>query len=192
MDSGIFREVIVSTDDAEIADVARRYGASVSLRPAHLSGDAAPVATACEHVLQEVMAKGEGCDLLCLLYATAVLVSAEDLRQAYALMAQGELERLVSVCELPVHPFKALRLEAGRVTPQFPEQFRAQTQSMPHLVVHNGAFAWARCSAFLKEPRFVGPNTGAFSMPWWRSVDIDTPSDWERAEQLAQMLRGSD
>jgi CMP-N,N'-diacetyllegionaminic acid synthase len=174
--------VVVSTDDAEIADAARAAGATVPfLRPAALAADDTPGIDPVLHALDEL----PGFDTVLLLQPTSPLRSTADIDAALALKAATAAPSVVSVSEPATHPYWVYAIGPdGRMVPLIDQQKAPRRQDLPAVHALNGALYLADSAWLQSGRRFVDANTRAFIMPPERSVDIDTPLDWLIAEAL--------
>lgn len=180
-DSGLFEHVFVSTEDAEIADVARRYGAEVIERPAEIAQDRSTVVQVCLHALAAV----PDIQILCCIYATAVFLKSSTLLSSYEqLIGDPNADFVMGVSGYEHHPVQALKADAqGNLSYMWPEWRGVQSQQYPNLVVSNGAFYWARREALIREKTFYGQRLKGFVMPPEQVSDIDTPHDLDRIIQ---------
>ncbi|MBC7505786.1 MAG: acylneuraminate cytidylyltransferase family protein [Sandarakinorhabdus sp.] len=176
--------VMVSTDDEEIAEIARAAGAIVPfLRPAELARDATPGLDPVLHALDGL----PGYDSVVLLQPTSPLRGAADIDAALALKAATGAASVVSVTEPATHPYWVYSLDAdGRMAPLIDAAKGARRQDLPVVHALNGAMYLADAGWLRAGRRFVDADTRAFVMPPERSVDIDTPFDWLIAEALLQ------
>lgn len=184
-ESGQFSDVVVSTDDREIADVARAHGARVSARSPELATDTARVLDACLDFLRREREDGRDHRVLCCLYATAPLRRPEDIVGTVGLLdAQCQFAMAVTTFDLPVH--QALAQEAsGRLAPLLPDLVNLRSQDAPPIVVDNGSTYAVDVRAFEQEQTFYGTSLRGWRMPRDRSIDIDTAEDLERALWVA-------
>ena len=184
LESGIFDTVMVSTDDAEIAEVARAYGAEVPfMRSEATSNDYATTADVLREVLGEYKARGREFDTMCCLYPTAPFVRASELKEAAAMIEAGATS-VFPVTSFDFPPLRGLLLNGdGSLEYAFPEYAKTRSQDLPEMVHDCGRFYFARVADYL--------DTGTFAMRGCRALridpryvqDIDTPDDWEIAEQ---------
>lgn len=187
LNSGVLERVIVSTEDEEIARVGEAAGAEVLLRPAELASDSARVRDVCVHVIEE-LSRERAIDCFCVLTATSALRTAEDIRRSFELLQTG-FDYVSSVTEYFFYPHAALvEDEAGRLHYQWPEIAHAKGQELPNFVVENGAISWCRTEQFMRDRELMGSNTGAYRMPKYRSIDIDTPEDFQAMKALHRYL----
>lgn len=177
-DSRLFDEICVSTEDDEIAEVARHWNASVIARPRDLAGDRSTVVQVCLHVLDALAEQGVMVDIFCCIYATAAFITPEDLSASLRLLdddPKGDVVMGTSVYE--THPVKALKREGGYWARMWPEFGGTQSQFYPRLVASNGTLYWARTAAFRAQRTFYVERLKCYDLPRSRAVDIDTPED---------------
>lgn len=191
LQSGCFDQVVVSTDDAEIADVARQYGAQVPfMRPATLSDDHTGTTAVVAHAIDWFAAQGQMPEQVCCLYATAPFVSAEDLRRGLAELTETGSDYAFSVTSYAFPIQRAIRVTpAGRVEMFNPEYFHTRSQDLEEAYHDAGQFYWGRASAWLADKMIFGPTSTPVILPRHRVQDIDTPEDWLRAEWLFKAMQ---
>lgn len=173
--TGLFDQIYVSTEDAEIAEIAKHYGAEVIERPPQIAEDRSTVVQVCFHAL----ATHPEIDLMCCIYATAVLLEPETIAAAYKLLGgEPEADFVMGVSEYEHPPVQALKADDhGYLSYMWPEWRGIQSQFHPHLVVSNGTFYWARRPALLEEKTFYGRRLRGFTVPSVQVSDIDTQED---------------
>ena len=184
--SGLLDAVVVSTDDAEIAEVARQAGAQVPfLRPAALAQDNTPGIDPVLHALGAL--PGYGAVLL--LQPTSPLRSTADIDACLHLAHGRRAVSVVSVSEPDAHPHWTYHLGADETLQPFVDAAPvARRQDLPPVFALNGALYYAQTDWLLRGERLVAPETLAYRMPRERAVDIDTPLDWQFAELLLKAL----
>jgi pseudaminic acid cytidylyltransferase len=172
---GFFDRVYVSTEDAEIAEVAERHGAVVITRPPEIAADRSTVVQVCLHAL-EVLPQ---VDLLCCIYATAVLLRPESIMAGYQMMCdESETDFVMGISEYEHPPVQALKENKdGYLSYMWPEWRGVQSQFHPRLVVSNGAVYWARRQALLNEQTFYGKRLKGLRIPASQVSDLDTQQD---------------
>jgi pseudaminic acid cytidylyltransferase len=190
-ESALFDRVLVSTDSAEIAAVAREWGAEAPFtRPPELSDDHTPIVPVLLHALDWL---GEHCgrpDLFCCVCATAPFIRASDLRDGLELLRGTGATTVVSVTSFEYPIFRALRVEVdGRLRMYWPEHLNTRSQDLPASYHDAGQFYWARTRPFISEQKLFSDHAVPIVLPRSRVQDIDTPEDWERAEAMAAALR---
>lgn len=184
LSSGVFSKVIVSSEDAEITDVAKQAGAEVHFRSESLAQDRSTVVEVCEDVLL-----AEECDNFCCVYATTGLLSPETVRgSAQAFLEDSQANTLMGVSEFNYSPVQALEIDENCYAKMlFPEFMKVQSQFHPTTRVSNGTFYWARKDSFLKERTFYSEKLKVFDVPDSEVCDLDTPEDYEK---LLKMFKG--
>lgn len=189
--SGCFDQVIVSTDDAEIADVALQYGATVPfMRPEELSDDHTGTIPVIRHAIQWLTAQGQKIDQVCCLYATAPFVTAEDLRCGLETLQSNVCDYSFSVTSYAFPIQRAIRLnDQGRVEMFNPEHFNTRSQDLGEAFHDAGQFYWGRSEAWLQGKFIFGPDSLPVLLPRYRVQDIDNAEDWERAEWLFKAMQ---
>ena len=188
LDSGLFDQVVVSTDDAEIADVARAHGAEVPfLRPAQLADDFTGTAAVIVHALQQLPAF----DYACCVYATAPLLQVRYLREGFELLEQHPDKSFAfSVCNFGFPVQRALTLDGqGALTALYPEFRDTRSQDLSEAFQDAGQFYWGRSDAWLRGEVVYSPASLPVILPRHLVQDIDTPEDWKRAEYLYAALK---
>ncbi len=185
-ESALFEDVIVSTDDPEIAEVSRAAGALVPFtRPAHLADDHTGTTPVITHAVQAIDALGWSFDAACAVYPTAVLLTPGDLRAGLSLLREAGTEYVLSA-QAYSHPVeRAFRTRAdGRIEMRWPEYRDVRTQDLEPAVYDAGAFYWGTAEAWRDGRSIYTGATRALVLPADRLQDIDTPDDWARAERL--------
>lgn len=174
--------VVVSTEDAEIAEVARDWGAEVPfVRPTELAADETPGIDPVLHAISMLSQY----DAVLLLQPTSPLRATADIEGLLALARQRGAPAIVSVCESEDHPNWMYRIDGGgRLEPLLAEPVAARRQDLPPVYALNGAIYYARTEWLQQHRGFIGPETLGYPMPGERSVDIDGPLDWRLAELL--------
>ena len=177
--------VVVSTDGAEIANIARDYGADVPfLRPVHLATDTAPTEDVALHCLDQLEKEGSTYDLLALLQPTSPLRTGEDVDAALELLGDRDAEAVVSVCKAEHGALLVNTLPADGDMSGFlrPEAMRTPRQALGRYYRINGAIYAARCARLRSGGWFFGPGSYAYVMPRERSVDVDEEYDLRVAD----------
>jgi len=191
LQSGCFDQVIVSTDDQEIAEVARQYGATVPfMRPAELSDDHTGTVPVIQHAIEWVNAQGQSVEQACCLYATAPFVSAEDINRGLDILNATQSDYAFSVTSYAFPIQRAIRLNGeGRVQMFNPEHFNTRSQDLEEAFHDAGQFYWGTADAWLKGRMIFGAGSVPVPLPRHRVQDIDTPEDWVRAEWLFKAMQ---
>jgi pseudaminic acid cytidylyltransferase len=193
LESGCFDRVLVSTDDAGIAELARAAGAEAPfLRPGELSGDHVATIPVIAHAVDWLRAHGEDPDSVCCIYATAPFVSPDDLRRGLRLLEETDCDYAFSATRYPSPIQRAFRLlPDGRVEMFHPELFNARSQDLEDAYHDAAQFYWGRAAAWTNNIPVFSRGAQAIVVPRSRVQDIDTPEDWEIAERMFAALRRS-
>jgi len=180
--------VIVSTDDEEIADVARGWGAEVPfIRPAELAGDKSAHIPVVRHAVDWIENHGGvSPDFVLLLQPTTPFRTSQDIEGAVHLILKERCDSVISVCEAATHPFLARRvLQDGRMMDFVePQEGYLARQALPPAYALNGAIYLVRRDVLMERNTFQTRDTRAYIMPPERSMDIDTPWDLHLANLI--------
>ncbi len=190
--SGCFERIIVTTEDQEVAEIALREGAEVPfVRPTELADDYAGTGPIVRHALQWLAEHGCSPELACCLYATAPMVSTDDLvRGMRELQASPKKQYAFSVTCFPFPIQRAIRItDDGGVEPFQPECIPMRSQDLEEAYHDAGQFYWGRTAAFLRGLSVFSRHSIPVILPPHRVQDIDTPEDWIRAEYLYRALQ---
>lgn len=186
--AGVFDEIMVSTDDEEIADAARSAGASVPFfRSARTAGDYASTDDVIMEVLTAYREAGQEFSSFCCIYPTAPFLSGARLRSAMELLKEAD-------CVMPVVPFSyppqrgLLINKNGFVERQFPEYATARSQDLPKIYHDCGQFYACRTDAFLRAGTTDVERLLPLILSELEVQDIDTIEDWELAEMKYKLL----
>ncbi|MFH0934732.1 MAG: pseudaminic acid cytidylyltransferase [Pseudomonadota bacterium] len=193
-ESGCFDHVIVSTDDAEIAEVASSYGAEVPfMRPSQLSDDYTGTIPVIAHAIDWMSQNVAPVELACCIYATAPFVSAEHLQRGLSMLLETGSDYAFSVTSYAFPIQRAIRIMPdSRVEMFSPEQFNTRSQDLEEAWHDAGQFYWGRTAAWLAGKPIFSRDAVAVPLPRHRVQDIDTPEDWERAELMFMALQARD
>lgn len=195
MESGCLDRVIVSTDDSEIAAVAKDAGAEVPfLRPAELARDDTPSLAVVTHLVEALATQGWEAETITLLQPTSPFRTGTDIRACHELRLQNEASAAVSVVECETHPAWAfMQDEAGRLQSYLPGPMPTRRQDLLPAFRPNGAIFMITRARLDRGGTFYGADTLAYVMPPERSIDIDTPWDLRLARLLsADNIRADD
>jgi N-acylneuraminate cytidylyltransferase len=190
--SGLFERIIVSTDDAEIAEVSKQWGAEVPFtRPAELSNDFAATTEVIGHAAQWAIDQALDLESVCCIYATAPFVQVEDIQRGCDALDSGDWDYAFTVTDFAAPIFRSFKqTEQGGLEMFFPEHFGTRSQDLPVALHDAGQFYWGRPEAWIQGKRIFDNRSKPIVIPRWRVQDIDTPEDWDRAEILASVIMG--
>lgn len=194
LESDCFDQVIVSTDDSEIADIAIKYGADVPfLRPEKLSDDFTGTIPVIRHAIKQLCDKSTDVENVCCIYATAPFLCIEDLRRGLEILLASNSLFSFAVTRFPFPIQRALKInERDRVEMFQPEYFHTRSQDLEESWHDAGQFYWGKVAAWLDEDVLFGSNSSPVKLPMYRVQDLDTYEDWERAELMYRVLKQLD
>lgn len=189
--SDCFAHVLVSTDDEEIAEVARQYDAEVPfLRPAELAGDFTHAHIAAKHALEWAIVHWGPVEHFCHLYPGSPFLSAEKIQEGLILVEQGA-PNAYSMQRVPFPVFQILvRNASNELSPLFShDKANMRSQDMPEAFVDAGQMYWFQTAYFLANETTISSKTGVVELPRESCIDIDTFEDWSFAEKMAAALK---
>jgi len=190
LQSCCFDQVVVSTDDAEIAEVARQFGAQVPfMRPAKLADDHTGTTAVIAHAIDWFAERGQEPDQVCCLYATAPFVSADDLLRGLKVLTDTGSDYAFSVTSYAFPIQRAIRLTSeNRVAMFNPEHFNTRSQDLEEAYHDAGQFYWGKASAWLENKLIFSSASVPVFLQRHMVQDIDTHEDWVRAEWLFRAI----
>jgi pseudaminic acid cytidylyltransferase len=189
--SGLFEHIIVSTDDVEIAEISKKYGAAVPfMRPKELSTDYVGTTEVIAHATQWALTQGWKITGVCCILATAPFMMSEDIKHGLDEYETDNWDYTFAVTDFAAPIFRSFyEPPNGGVEMFFPEHFSTRSQDLP-IALHDAAqFYWGRPSAWIEMKRVFGPNSALIKIPRWRVQDIDNEQDWARAELLSCLIK---
>jgi len=187
--SGVFDRVVVSTDDEEIMEVSRAYGAEAPYkRSPDLADDIAPTDNV---LIKDIQILKKECVLenVCCIYGTSVFLQAQYLIDAQKKLTQGSYDSIVSVTDFDFHPLRGFTEdEQGNVAMMFPEYRYTRSQDLPKMFHDAGQFYFVKVGDFLSKGKVFSENMGVYHIPHHMVADIDTMEDWYRAEMIYKLI----
>lgn len=191
--AGCFDQIIVSTDDELIAEVARQYGASVPFtRPPELADDHTGTQEVIVQAIKWAILQGWQLGPVCCLYATAPFVRADDLRTGLKMLEESNQHFVFSAAEFDYSPYRGFVRSGDGVEMLFPEYFPTRSQDLP-LVLHDaGQFYWGTPYAWLESNILFSHMATPMILPRHLVIDIDTLEDWHQAELMWQLQKQQD
>lgn len=189
LESGIFDEVMVSTDDEEIAQIAKKYGAKVPfLRSEKNSGDMAMTHEVVMEVLRQYEQAGRKFDMACCIYPTAPFLTAERLKESMEKIKESQADGVVPVVRYSFPPQRCFVIADGFVQYKWPENRLRRSQDLEPYYHDCGQFYLLRVQPFLEEKSMVLARTAPLIMDEMEVQDIDTEEDWNIAEMKYQLI----
>jgi len=183
--SGLFSHIVVTTDDAEIAELARMWGAEVPfVRPSELADDYTPTVPVVAHAISACQALGWQVDHVCCIYPAVPFMQSTDLIAALHLLETSEVGYVFPVADFPSAIQRALRQRpSGLMEPFYSQYASTRTQDLEPAYYDAGQFYWGRAQTWL-EGKNIHQHGMGLVIPNWRVVDIDNAEDWQRTELM--------
>jgi N-acylneuraminate cytidylyltransferase len=191
LDSQCFDQVIVSTDDIEIAEVAKSFGAEVPfMRPDELANDYTATISVIKHAIEWFDEQGQSPEEVCCLYATAPFVTSENIQKAYLQLLKNRAEYCFTATSFSFPIQRAIKInQNSEVSMFYPEHFNTRSQDLEEAYHDAGQFYWGRARAFKDGLSFFSEVATPFILPRYLVQDIDTLEDWIRAESMYRVLQ---
>lgn len=193
LQTGLFDEVVVSTDDEEIAEIARQYGAKVPfMRSEKTSNDFAPLADVVLEVLSYYEHQGNRIENICCILATAPLLDSNDLIDAYNQLDSQGFDSVYPIVRYSYPIQRSVIIDKdGFVKMRWPEYAKTRSQDLEDTYHDSGTFYWVKSEKLKINGRMVASNTGGIVVDEMKVQDIDTLEDWHMAEIKYKLLYGS-
>jgi N-acylneuraminate cytidylyltransferase len=184
--SGIFDHIIVSTDDHDIAQIAKQHGAEVPfMRPEELSDDHTGTGAVVKHAVQWITENIGKPEFVCIIYATAPFIRSEDLAKGFEMIGQSGADIVFTVTSFPFPIQRAIKIkDNGRVAMFQPEYLMTRSQDLEPAYHDAGQFYWAKAEAVMNDTPAFSESAVPLLLPRSRVQDIDTEEDWLRAELM--------
>jgi CMP-N,N'-diacetyllegionaminic acid synthase len=191
LSSKLIDRVVVSTEDEEIAEVSKKYGAEVISRPPELGQDDTPSLPVYQHAIRHLeKAEDYRPEIIVILQPTSPLRLVEDIDRAIAEFLKRKYDSIVSICEVEHPPHWMYTLARNRLKPVIKDgESVTRRQDAPKMYRLNGAVYVTSREVIMKENRLIGRDTGAHIMPLERSIDIDTELDFKLADLLMRQRK---
>ena len=187
--SGVFDEVMVSTDDEEIAEISRKYGAKVPfLRSEKTSNDFATTADVMEEVINEYKNRGEDYEFTACIYPTAPFVTGEKLKNAVDILKESDSDALIPVVRFSYPPQRAMEITDGKLVFRQPEYLSKRSQDLTPHYHDAGQFYVVRTESFLKNHAIMVGDILPLELSELEVQDIDNEVDWKLAELKYQLM----
>lgn len=189
LESNLFDRIIVTTDDEEIADVARSFGAEIPfIRPKELSDDHTATIPVIAHAVQTLQ-KQSVIHAACCIYATAPFIRSQDIVTAYNALITQNKHYAFPVTTFPFPIFRGVkRDDAGNIEMFWPQHFATRSQDLEEAYHDVGQFYWGTPDAWLEGKSIFSEAATTIVLPRHLVQDIDTPEDWHRAELMHKVL----
>jgi len=180
----IFDEVMVSTDDLEISEISKKYGATIPfIRSAKNSSDYATTADVLLEVLEQYKNKGREFEYLCCIYPTAPFIAIEKLIKSYEIMIEKNVDGIIPVVPFGYPIQRAFRISFdNKLEYMWPENINKRSQDLEQCYHDAGQFYWSKIRSFIKHKYLLTDNTMPYILTEFEAHDIDNIDDWEYAE----------
>lgn len=189
LQSGLFDEVMVSTEDEEIAEIARQAGAKVPFyRTEKTANDYATTAEVIEEVLETYAANGQVFASACCIYPTAPFITGEKLQEAMALLEENHADSVLPVVRFSFPPQRCVVIEENQLHPKWPEYMKCRSQDLEPFYHDAGQFYCIDTAAFAKQHKVFMDHTIPIILAEMDVQDVDTEEDWKLAELKYKML----
>lgn len=191
--SNLFDKVIVSTDDEEIAQISKKYGATVPfLRPKKLSDDFTGTGAVVNHTLEYLKSVGENYDFVCTIYATAPFLDEKYLIEGFEKLKKSNAKNAFSCTSMPFPIQRTFKITSNERCEMFwPENFMKRSQDLEEAFQDAGQFYWTNLNIKSYEITF-GKDSIPIILPRYLVQDIDTLEDWQRAEFMYEAIKRSE
>ncbi len=181
--SGVYDEIMVSTDDEEIAGISRKFGAKVPfLRSEKTSNDFATTTDVIEEVIMEYKNRGEDFDIVTCIYPTAPFITADKLKKAVETLKNSDADTLIPVVRFSYPPQRAMEIQDGRLVFRQPENLNKRSQDLAPHYHDAGQFYVLKTESFLKNKNLMVGNILPMELSELEVQDIDNEVDWKLAE----------
>lgn len=190
---GLFDEVVVSTDDEEIANIAIKYGARVPFfRSEDTANDYAPLAAVVEEVVVELEKMNYQIDNICCILPTAPLISADDIVSLYnKLISEISITSVIPVVRFSYPILRSLSMDAqGLLKMNWEEYINTRSQDLPTAYHDSGSFYWIRRDALFDEHKIITNKCAGVELDELKVQDIDNETDWRLAELKYTLIYG--
>ena len=188
LDSGLFDEVMVSTDDVEIAYIAKKFGAKVPfMRSAKNSDDFATTFDVIEEVIQSYRSQGKDFENICCVYSCAPFVNSEILLKAYNQLIRNKFDTVFPIIAYSFPIQRALRIDNSKVSMILEENLNVRSQDLEDSFHDAGQFYWCNSKKLLQNKKILTKNTGGVEISELEAQDIDNEIDWKLAELKFQL-----
>jgi N-acylneuraminate cytidylyltransferase len=188
--SGCFDRVIVSTDDEEIASVARKLGAETPfMRPEKLADDFAGTLPVMRHAVEWLSLQEQVPDAVCCIYATAPFIRPDDIIAGLDKLISNQCDYAFTVTSYPAPIQRAFKItDMQRVVMFYPDQYQTRSQDLEPAYHDAAQFYWGTSAAWLEERAMFSAGSTPIILPRYRVQDIDTSEDWQQAEWLFKLM----
>lgn len=189
--SNLFDVIMVSTDDSEIAEIAKRYGAEVPFfRSEENANDFATTATVINEVIEEYAKINQEFEYICCCYPTAPLMTSERLISGFQRLQQDNIDSVFPIVTFDYPIFRSLKMDKkGLVVMNWPENLNVRSQDLPQAYHDAGQWYWIKTNRFIKSGKIMNKNSFGLVLKALEVQDIDNETDWKLAELKYELLQ---
>lgn len=190
IESDCFDKIIVSTDDIEIANIAKKCGAEVPfIRPRELSDDYTSTTEVISHAIKFQIENSKKPSIVCCIYPTAPFVQTNDIKHGLEILKTGGVDYVFSVTTFAYPIQRSFRMTKDQKIEMFwPEYLNSRSQDLEEAWHDAGQFYWGITNAWLEKKSVISKNSKPIRLPRYRVQDIDNYEDWERAEWMFKIM----
>ena len=191
LESGLFDEVMVSTDSDEIIKIAEKYGAVVPfMRSEKTSNDYADTTDVLHEVIEKYKERGVFFQEFCCIYPTAPFVTSEKLRESYKLLQEEDVYNVIPMVAFSYPPQKGMIADGKYVKAAYPDLMLKRSQDLPPIYHDCGQFYWIKTKEYEENDDLLSNHTKPFFVSELEVQDIDNESDWKLAEIKYRYMKG--
>ena len=190
LNTGLFDEVMVSTDSEEVAEIAKKYGAKVPfLRSEKTSNDFAGLFEVVEEVIKKYQDLNIIFDNVCMILATAPFITIDMLEKTYNLLIDKKYDTVFPIVKFSYPIYRALEIKNNKIHMIWSENLTKRSQDLPESFHDSGLFYWGNVSKIIEKNKLFTDNSYGYEISEKYSQDIDTNDDWEIAEIKYKIMK---
>ena len=190
LQSGLFEEVMVSTDSDRIAEIAKESGANVPFRRSQENAnDYATLADVMLEVIAQYKEQGKTFETICCILPTAPFFLEKKIQKAYHVLREKDFDTVFPIKAFSYPIQRSLQINDDKVKMVWPEHLNTRSQDLPQRYHDSGQFYWVKTEKFLQEKTLFGSNSGGIILSELEVQDIDTIDDWKMAELKYKLLK---
>jgi len=188
--SKCFDKIIVSTDNKEIANIAKSYGADVPfIRPKKISDDYTGTVPVISHAIRWQITNHQKPHYVCCIYATAPFIKISDLKKSLKTLKNSKSDYVFSATNFAYPIQRSFRIKKNkRLEMIYPEYLSYRSQDLDEVFHDAGQFYWGLTDVWLKNKPIISKNSSSILIPRNRAIDIDTIEDWKIAEKMFETI----
>lgn len=191
IESGLFDEVMVSTESEEIADIARQYGAKIPfMRSQKNADDFADTTAVILEVIQSYEEQGKKFKEYCCIYPTAPFVTAKKLRESHSILEREDIYNVIPMVPFSFPPQRGMVIKSDLLDAAYPEYINERSQDLETIYHDCGQFYWGKTDALLESSNILTNHTAPYFVSELEVQDIDNENDWEIAELKYKYMKG--